>query len=371
MTKHQVKKAKSIMSNRNLFLAGILSFALTFAASVTSTYAWFEVSEHAKVSQLDFSIRDEADLEIGLKNEDGGYDYYHSIDDRILETHFARYHANSELNDLSSNYQSLWLNEDTNPEVDFPILRRSYALKENPHQIFVAQSGFYQFEFFLKSNRDMYLFLDSERCYATPLHELNMATANASKEAVTAETLDRIVNACRVSFYSSRGFFIWEPNVEVSSNTVFGGALDLNGDGYYDDYNGKEIVYGEYDDNAPLIYDEASSEDNPVPSKTRSSFYASHKAGIAPFNREKSEAAGLSFAKETTYTLADLSIPKGTVQYDAGTMHPLLALKTGIPTRLVVTIYLEGWDLDMIDSIGEGHFTLGLGFQGLVQPLVD
>ena len=62
MAKRHTRKTKTIMSNRNLFLAGILSFGLTFAASVTSTYAWFEVSEHAKVSQLDFSIRDAADF---------------------------------------------------------------------------------------------------------------------------------------------------------------------------------------------------------------------------------------------------------------------------------------------------------------------
>ncbi len=370
MAKRHTRKTKTIMSNRNLFLAGILSFGLTFAASVTSTYAWFEVSEHAKVSQLDFSIRDAADFEIGLKNNDGDYDYYRDVNDEILETHFSRYRPNSVLHDLSSNYQSLWLNEDTNPETDFPVLRRAYADKDKPHQIYVAQSGYYQFEFFLKSNRDMYLFLDANHCYAKPLHDLNATTAAALKN-VTAEELDHIVNACRVSFYSSMGFLIWEPNASVGSTTVFGGALDLNGDGYYDDLDGKEVVYGEYSDDDPLIYDEAPTADILPSSDTHSSFVATHRAGIAPFNLEKSEAAGLSFAKETTYTLADLSIPEGAGQYDSNTMHPLLALKAGVSSRLVVTIYLEGWDLDMIDSIGEGHFTLGLGFQGLVQPLVD
>lgn len=365
------KKAKTIMSNRNLFLAGVLSFALTFAASVTSTYAWFEVSEHAKVSQLDFSIHDEADFEIGLKNNNDGYDYYHEVNDEILESHFARYQPNSTLHDLSSNYQSLWLNEETNPETDFPVLRRSYADKEKPHQIYVAQTGYYQFEFFLKANRDMYLFLDPESCYAKPLHDLNVATAEAFHKSITAEDLDNIVHACRVSFYSSRGFTIWEPNTDVGSTTVFGGVLDLNGDGYYDDNNGKEVVYGEYADDAPLVYDEAYDVDTPAYNENHTAFKASHRAGIAPFNLAKSEAAGLSFAHETTYTLKELSLPDGVGQYDPSTMHPLLALSAGVPTRLVVTIYLEGWDLDMVDSIGEGHFTLGLGFKGLVQPLID
>lgn len=370
MAYRHTKKPKTIMSNRNLFLAGVLSFGLTFAASVTSTYAWFEVSEHAKVSQLDFSIHDEADFEIGLKNNDDGYDYYHDVDDQILENHFSRYQPNSALHDLSSNYQSLWLNESTNPETDFPVLRRAYADKEKPHQIYVAQSGYYQFEFFLKSDRDMYLFLDWDSCYAKPLHDLNVTTA-AALGNVTAEALDNVVNACRVSFYSSMGFTIWEPNASAGSTTVFGGALDLNGDGYYDDLGGKEVVYGEYSDDAPLVYDEAPTEDIVPTSDTHSSFVATHRAGIAPFNLGKSEAAGLSFAHETTYTLSELCIPEGVGQYDPSTMHPLLALHAGVPTRLVVTIYLEGWDLDMVDSIGDGHFTLGLGFRGLVQPIAE
>ena len=87
------------------------------------------------------------------------------------------------------------------------------------------------------------------------------------------------------------------------------------------------------------------------------------------FNLEKSKENGLSFKKEKTYTLEQLSISKEDGQFDKESMRPIALLKREEPTRVVVTIYLEGWDYDVTEAIGNGNFTLGLAFRGLAAPI--
>lgn len=365
------------MSNHKLFLVGLLSFFLTLVASVTSTYAWFAVSEAGKISFMDMRINEQHSIQIGLKNQDGGLDFYDSVNDSILEEHFISYKAGSPLSDLSSMYGKLWLNENTNYETDYPILRQAYSVGGDHHASYPAQQGFYQFEFFFKSDSDMYLFLDYEATTCKALHDKNLEYVNRYNEDIEDESkkldvrdLDNVVNATRVSFFSKNGFYILEPNATKSSNTVLGGILDATSkDGYYDfDTSNKEIVYGEYDNDDALVYDEASDTDTEVIGRA-TCFNASHKAGIRRFNYEKSVENGLSFQKEKTYTLEQLGLKANEGQFDEERMTPIASLKANEPTRVVVTIYLEGWDLDVTEAIGNGEFSLSLGFKGLAAPI--
>lgn len=326
---------------------------------------------------MDFAIKENHSLEIGLKDRDGNIHYYDSLNDAILEEYFPSYKAGSPLSDLSSMYQELWLNDNTNYETDYPILRQAYTKGGDYHASYPAQQGFYQFEFYFKGDSDMYLFLDRDETYTKALHDKNQEYADAyNKETeeskkIDVKDLDNVVNATRVSFFSKDGFSIYEPNALSSSHTVFGGILDATSkDGYYDyDENSKkEIVYGEYDPNSTLIYDSPSETDSSLSGRA-TCFNAIHKAGIERFNLEKSKQAGLSFKEEKTYTLEEMSISKETGQYDPETMRPIALLKREQPTRVVVTIYLEGWDYDVTEAIGNGSFTLGLSFRGLAAPI--
>ena len=364
------------ISNRNLLLVGILAFSLTLGASVTSTYAWFALSQAGKVSFMDFAIKESHSLEIGLKDRDGEIHYYDTLNDAILEEYFPAYKAGTPLSDLSSMYQDLWLNDNTNYETDFPILRQAYMKGGDYHASYPAQQGFYQFEFYFKGDTDMYLFLDRDETYTKALHEKNQEYADAYNEKaddskkIDAKDLDNVVNATRVSFFSKDGFSIYEPNALSSSHTTFGGILDATTkDGYYDyDENNREIVYGEYDANTTLVYDSPVEEDSSLKGKA-TCFNAIHKAGIERFNLEKSKENGLSFKQEKTYTLEQLSISKEDGQFDKESMRPIALLKREEPTRVVVTIYLEGWDYDVTEAIGNGSFTLGLSFRGLAAPI--
>ncbi len=371
--KPHYKAKNSIMSNRKLFVVGLLAFALTLTASVTSTYAWFALSDAGKVSFTKLVIGEDHSLQIGLKEEDGNISYYDSVNDSILQSHFLNYVAGSPLADTSSMYQDEWLNENTDYETAFPVLRSAYRVNGDHHKSEIADNGFYQFEFFFKADSDMYLFLDYTGTVCSPLHELNQKLADSSNGSVSVKELDNVVNATRVSFFSKDGFIIFEPNQLSSSRTVFGGALDATvKDGYYDydSRTGKEIVYGEYDDESTLVYEPSKDTDSTLEGRA-TCFNAKHKAGIQSFNYEKSVENGLSFKQETTYTLNQLAINQSQGQFDEETMKPIAKLKQNAPTRVVVTIYLEGWDLDVTEAIGNGSFTLALAFRGLVAPLDD
>ena len=222
----------------------------------------------------------------------------------------------------------------------------------------------------------MYLFLDRDETYTKALHEKNQEYADAYNEKaddskkIDVKDLDNVVNATRVSFFSKDGFSIYEPNALSSSHTTFGGILDATTkDGYYDyDENNREIVYGEYDANTTLVYDSPEETDSSLKGKA-TCFNAIHKAGVERFNLEKSKENGLSFKKEKTYTLEQMSISKEDGQFDKENMRPIALLKREEPTRVVVTIYLEGWDYDVTEAIGNGSFTLGLSFRGLAAPI--
>ena len=142
-----------------------------------------------------------------------------------------------------------------------------------------------------------------------------------------------------------------------------------NKDGYYDfDESGREIVYGEYDMNMTPAYDSPKETDSSLMGEA-TCFNAIHKAGIERFNLEKSEQNGLFFKEEKTYTLEEMSISKEDGQFDERSMRPIALLKREEPTRVVVTIYLEGWDYDVTEAIGNGSFSLGLSFRGLAAPM--
>ncbi len=357
------------MSNHKLLLVGLLSFSLTLAASVTSTFAWFAVSDSGKVKFMNFKINENHALKIGLKDSENEIHYYDSLNDSILHEYYPSYNAGAALADTSSMYQDLWLNENTDYDTALPILRAAYSKNGNYHQSEIATSGFFQFEFYFLADSDMYLFLDYEDTTIRALHDENAKTADALRD-ITVEDLDNIVNATRVSFFSKDGFYIYEPNQLHSTNTVFGGALDATTkDGYYDynEYTNKEIVYGEYENESSLVYDDPLEEDSDLdtPGARATCFNAKHKAGVKRFNYNKSVENGLSFKKEKTYTLEQLSLKDSQGTYDSSTTYPLARLKENVPTRVVVTIYLEGWDLDVTEAIGNGAFSLNLGFTGL------
>jgi len=350
-----------------LLILGIGFLSLTLSVFVTSTFAWFAVSSNPGVGNFHVSFDKNEDFalvaakkgndKIYLKDEDGDT----NIDSISLEG-YGNYEKGDELGLVTSSFQNRWLKEGIDSANTLPILRSSYYSPDFTNMPPIAGDGFFQFEFFFYSARDTYLYL-APSTFIVADHEANLITASKSTGLYSAEDLDQAAKAARVSFFSGdvdvedgkvveKGttFKIFEPNVSKPSNTRFGGRLDLNGDGDYDFSNGKEVLFGECSNKDKIVY--GGDID-----KTLDVFNGNTREGVSPLNLKESISNGLEFASESTFTLNQLGLDDGT--------NPLLYIPAKTEQRLVVTIYLEGWDAQATNAIGYSTLNIKLAFNGL------
>ena len=72
------------------------------------------------------------------------------------------------------------------------------------------------------------------------------------------------------------------------------------------------------------------------------------------YNEEQSKANGFEIAKEDSLWLGAL---KG------DNTNLLIPLTSGVPTKIVLSIYLEGWDLDCVNATMGASFISKLSFK--------
>ena len=337
---------------------GALSLGLTLSSLATATYAWFDIVSSASLDQIEMSFGGAPSLEMGLKDTEGNIHYASSWNDASLQELDPTYVPFEPLKEVSSMFESSWKNSSFDSSTAFPHLYEPFYASQDPTSTPVAKDGFLQYEMFFRSDRNLYLFLDGAT-KISPLRELNKSRA----EEINAQTgsslkgsdLDQVVDAVRVSFFSETNFYICSPS--GSSSVTYGGLLDLDKDGYYDSRDGKEIIYGDY--SGTPLYGEPLSEDSLSPSSPNA-FEAKHQKGISPWKQND-----VGFQKETSYSVEELALSKSASYFDPSTMKPLAHLKANVPTRLVFTLYAEGWDHHLTEKIANGAFSLLLAFTGL------
>ena len=148
-------------------------------------------------------------------------------------------------------------------------------------------------------------------------------------------------------------YIIIDPN--KNDETYYGGLLDNNKNQYYDhfvsDTDGLnyERVYGEIINQDKVVYDEASDIDSELENVNEepNAFNARHKNGVKRFNLEKSLENGMEIKREEVYDLKDFE----------GKDKPFtFTLKRDVPKEIVLSIYIEGWDLDSV------NYTMGATF---------
>lgn len=381
---------------------GVALFSLMVGTGVTSTYAWFEVSNQLQASNLALKFDTHDDFVLGLKDKKNNDTLVNAVSFNNSSLKSLGYNPSPEFDPVSSMWSSLWRGDGTYSDSITPTLRMAYTENGNTTKSEPAEGGFLQFEFYLQSTNDCYIFLDSATSIKANKSR-NEAVANAynqkkaaSSLPVTASELDKIEDTVRISFYSDMGYYVYEPNVTTSSSTKFYGPLNVSGaDDYYDYKGDTETFYGEYS-GADLVYDPIHDDDTKPYDDVDSAFHALHKGGTRSVNVEASKEAGVSFASEKTYTLDEFILPTsassvdltknadGSTSYfaEGKEVHPLAAIKSNPVVdssgnevyvsekkRVVVSIYVEGWDDDMTDAVGAGCFNLNLSFVGINQPI--
>jgi len=351
-------------NNLRLLSTGLVLFSLTLGVFITSTVAWFDISNNLIVNSLTMTFGKDPDtVKIGF-SEDGTF--YSDVDSAILERE-AGFAPNHAFHPVTSGFQSEWLSPSTPFEGTLPVLHTD-PVEGNA----VATSGFLQLPLYFETSEDAYIYLDTGTSFSANTDENLKA---AKKLHLQPADLNQIAFCSRVSFYSQDyGFKIFEPNVTASSKTALGGRLDLKPfDGYfdYDKSTSSEVLFGDYNqsESPTLYYGSAPTEDTTYEG-TNTCFNAATRAGIRPLDVATSESlGGLKITRETTYTLAELMAPEGGGRLGVG--RPLAYCYAGVPKKVILTVYVEGWDLDTVQAVSASSFNMNIVFTALMMPKVD
>ena len=180
------------------------------------------------------------------------------------------------------------------------------------------------------------------------------------------EKLNKLENSMRFSilvntpnFYQ---YYIIDPNKDENKVTYYAGRLDVNADDYFDTFNDREILYGEVENRDAIVYDNPEDPTFVKPFReTPNEFFGNAFSGkndksAYTYNEQNSLQAGVKYKQEPSISLDDIN----------SNDNPLLIpCYNGVPTEIVLSIYLEGWDLDCYNSTMGASFDAQLSFKVL------
>lgn len=376
-TKSKLKGSKGIKIK--LLSFGALLFACGLVTSAVATTAWYNLIDIAIVSNLNLQIdMSDAILQLGLVQKSSGETIW------IDENHpdgFTKEELEIEdvvLTDVSGMFESDWLNSDTDLSTAFPKFHTRYRpglTTTNPGFISEEEvkKNIVQEEFiFYSENYDMDIYLDEITSFKAN-SEMNIEAAKKKADNPNdmnevnqiKNKLDRVIYATRMSFLSDEGYIIINPykGEDVINNeieTYYGGILDLNKDGFYDYKDEKEILYGEFDGEIPYSGYGDSEDDYKKDVKKYNTFEGEHKLDISKVDETIAKS---KIAKEYSENLAYYTYDSKDPLKDT----PICHVKKGEQKRIVMSIYVEGWDRHMTDDIASASFDVNIAFTGLVK----
>lgn len=300
---------------------------------------------------MDITIRSERDLTIS-PSIDGEYKNelkYEELDDSGF------------FDPCSSMYRSNWMSQ---KKSDPELYRFSHFASDSDEPRYVkATNGLFTQELYVQCDDDVYMTLDKDMLLVNEDESKNIARAKEIAplypEYTTEELVERLNSlkkclrvAILVPDENDYHFYVIDPYKE--GDTLLGGRQDLEKTGYYSyrvkDEELYETVFGEIKNRDKIVYNEVSNKDSELVGE-ETSFNARTKAGVHPFDYQKSVDNGMEVVKEESLTLDELED------------NIIIPLYNETPKRIVVSIYMEGWDLDCTNAHMGGSFTLGLGFK--------
>ena len=350
------------MKRRGLIVSALsLSIAMSVASTAISL-AWYGSGSRLLIDQITISIRNDQELYIGTRADE-------KFEKQNLD---GELHQVERYSPVSGMYSSLWKDN----KGSLPILRSSYPtpniLREKTYKHSYEAKvypdidpEFFQQEIYLYSNTNAIVTIDKDSVafladnvknkeYLEKQEKYQQAT-NEEKVEMLAQ-LNNITHSLRFSLLNpdeeEYSYYIVDPF--KSEDTYYCGALDNVNDHYYDYYNDDgnftEFVYGEYQNEDKIVYDDSALEDI-LTSKKYTCFDADVKKGVRHFNWEKSIENGFVPAKEDSLSLLEI---EDVVEI------PVFAYQ---PKKIVVSLYLEGWDRDNTELSVFGSFNASLSFK--------
>lgn len=364
------------MNKNRLILASLVGMVALSALSLSMSLAWYASGDRLGVSAVDLEV--ESDNLIRISTSDDLSAFVKELDLNSMEEG----DQNSYFKPVSSMYRNDWFSSNgKNPLFYDCSTADAFGSVRNNN----VTSGFYQKELYLLTPTNQYVGLDVDKSLFESDEETNLLRARqfcASEKNKTlnltvdevSSALNKLVDCLRVSILVNDvegdledRFFIINPTKQENEQTFLGGRLDNDNDGYFDTYPDvdpegikdhveKEIVYGELNDSSLVVYS------NPVDSEAidevidqshyffGNSFSGVSKKSAYTFDEASSKANGLLFKEEGALSLDELD-------------KIIIPCYQNEPRQIVVSIYLEGWDLDCINSTMGASFNTKLSFK--------
>ena len=351
------------MKKRKIILASLIGVIAISTVSVT--LAWYANSNILHVEEFVITIDGDRELLVSTQEED-------------LDL-FKDSLSTEELNHVpvfipvSSMFSSSWLDEkESHPS--FYDSSMHNVIEGVPYYGHAETFGFLSQDLYLLADDDVYVTIDALKTSLTANALFNIAYAQelATREEYKHlsvdeiyERLNNLVNAMRFSILvpdeECYQYIVIDPNYNEEI-VYFGGVLDNTITGYYDWYfhnnqlnDKREIVYGDITDRDLAVYDEALDEDSDyVLDGDASAFNAKHEKGVKRLNFEKSLENGMGVARENRTSLEELDNDESIFYF------PVYEYQ---PRKIVLSIYIEGWDLDSINSTMGAYFLANLSFK--------
>ena len=368
------------MNKRNIIISTLTGTIALAALSISLTLAWYGASDRLNVENLEVSVLAKGNLKISTSPE--------------LDS-FVENLTNEDLNNLSEDFlfapvstmhKKNWMDQKAAVPEFYDSSAKEVLSSGEPY-LEKAEFGFFQ--------RDIYLYTTMSNQFATlDLSDEadggsffktgdNFARAQdlynkyhqvwGLELSEIQDKLDSLINCLRVSILLNQGedyhYYIIDPTKKEGDVTYLGGRLDNDKNNYFDSYQDlnhlhKEVIYGEVNDRSLIEYDDPVDpdfKDNKDPAVVdeasqflSNSFVADSKPSVYTYNKEKSEANGFEIAKEDSLSLEQLRNDDRSL---------LIPLTSGVPTKIVISIYLEGWDLDCINATMGASFNTKLSFK--------
>lgn len=166
---------------------------------------------------------------------------------------------------------------------------------------------------------------------------------------IDSETPEKEIHkATRAFLDNGTTSYLINPNVNNDGSDVVGGILDLNGDGFYDYYENKEVIYGEsesfdYEDNV-------TADDGTLSEDERTTFLSNHKSGVYALNEETFVPKRVNYycMRQFENMSQPVTITSANDQYLA---------------RLDFYAFVEGWDTHVIDREIGSAFNMEINFR--------
>lgn len=349
---------------RSRVIIALLSLSAALgAASASFSIAWYASSTHLRVEEIVIAADPTRSLTIA-STIDGEYKGELKQEELNAVGKFAP---------VTTAYSENWLGEKDMPV--FYDMSYPHSLPGDPH-LHVASSGsYYSQELFLQCDDNAIVGIDAEGSTFVPDRAKNAAYAKQlALEAgyvegsndyyaflnKTTERLDLIHQAGRISVLVDDQFLIYDPIANEEGPVYLGGPLDNDVDKHYDTYinpeDGQpyEVCYGQLAEGFSrdeLPYLAPGGEYPPV--SEYNAFDADHKSDAYVLDMEQAKPM---LATEKRLTKAELGS-----QLQMPEFH--FDMQAYTPKRVVVSFYLEGWDLDCVNYIMGASFDLTLSFR--------